>query len=345
MANELVSPCPEGSACGVVDEDIYPEVLICEYNTALGTQIPPTVENACAIRIAIGRGAARNFNKNWGTAIYSYGMGALQPKIDLNAFKIAYEAGATYFWHWFGWPGMSGAVVPYSYKRAYAAGVRQFFAENPKRDMKALLNAADVCITLPYGFTFSPGPLHSINWLHLERKTKYGVSYRQILLNAGLEVERCIRNGIKFDIAINEPRFKPNGYKEIIHCLEDGTVKIVRKGKKDEVLPSGRIPKRPDLGPMPKVELKIVEIPSSIPGTVKLKSTASPGTGELHSGLQSEPAFIWEVYTPVNGYIYLFGEDVAFEAKYAGDYKIRVAVMDCFGRPAFAETVITLNKE
>jgi len=93
---------PEGTVCGVVDEDFYPEVMIESYNAALETQIPPTVESAAALRIAVGRGAARNFHKQWGTSIYAYGKGALNPKINLTALKCAYEAGATYFWHWYG---------------------------------------------------------------------------------------------------------------------------------------------------------------------------------------------------------------------------------------------------
>ena len=55
---------------GIVDEDVVMGDLVESYNRAFGTQIPPTIENACAIRVAVLRGAARNFGKRWGVAFY-----------------------------------------------------------------------------------------------------------------------------------------------------------------------------------------------------------------------------------------------------------------------------------
>ena len=332
----------EGSNSGLVDEDVNPEYIVEQYNATLGIQIPPSVENACAIRIAVGRGAARNFHKNWGTAIYAYSKGALNTKIDMALLKYMYDAGATYFWHWNCWPGLSDAHVPYPYKRAYAASLRQFYRENP-RDMDKLLHAAKVCIVLPNGFAFSAGPIHQISWLHLDRKTSGGVTYRQVLRNAGLEAERCIRMGTKFDMAIDEPKFKPHDYDELIYCGEDGKVRIVRPGKKDEILSEGRTPKRPDLGPTYAVDLDVVSVPDTLPGTVQLKAVGVPGTGETAVGMLNENAVWWEIVTPEGGSVYPFGNDVSFEAKLPGTYTIRAAICDCFGRPSVATTSITLK--
>lgn len=329
---------PDNGVAGLVDEDFYPEDLVEAYNRAFGTQIPATLENACAIRVAVLRGACRNFGKKWGTAIYSYTPEALNPKLDQTQLRYMYEAGATYFWFWNCWPGLSDAHVPYSYKRAYAAAVRQAYKENPKRDLQALLHAAKVCIVLPYGYTFAPFPLQYVKWLHLERKTEAGTTYRQVLANAATEVERCLREGVKFDIAIDEPRFRPKGYTELIYVREDGTLRLVRPGQPDRLLRQPRTPERPDLGPPPSVTITVVDAPAAAPCTLKLKATATPGTGELAGGIT------WEVFLPGGDFRSADGEELAIKAERGGTYRVRAAVTDCFGRPAIAWSELTVTE-
>ena len=343
-----------GSA-GMLDEWILPEQLVERYNMTFGTQIPATVENACAIRVAIGRGAGRNFNKRWGTALYASTKNQLaEPKMNLTAMRYMYDAGATYFGHWFGWPGQSDCVVPYSYKRASASSIRQFFMENPNRDIDALMHAAKVCIAIPDGYTFTYGPMFGVRSLHLDRKNPEGISYRQVLGNAALEMERLIRLGVKFDMAVDEPRFKPDGYEEIIRCKENGTIVVSRQGEPDVTLSRARKIQRPDLGPMPSMKVQIVQKPVSAPGPVILKAEALPGTGEIEDSpfYPGRRFIVWEVITPENVSSYNLsqdpayeGEECRFEAKVHGVYRIRTATVDCFGRPCIVETTLEVKAD
>jgi hypothetical protein len=339
---------------GMYDEWIYPEQLVERYNMAFGTQIPTTVENACAIRVAIGRGAGRNFNKRWGTALYAPTKTQLaEPKLNLTAFRYLYNAGATYMGHWFGWPGVSDSVVPYAYARASASIIRQCFRENPNRDLDALMHAAKVCIAIPDGYTFTHGPMFGIKALHLDRKNSSGVSYRYVLRNATLEMERLIRLGVKFDIVVDEPRFNPAGYEEIIRCKEDGSIIVSRRGKPQVTLTGPRECQRPDLGPMPSLKVQIEHKPVTAPGTVTLKAEALPSTGELReSPFYPGRKFIhWEIITPEGISSYDLspnpayeGETCTFEAKVPGVYRIRTATVDCFGRPCIVETEVTVAR-
>ena len=340
---------PKDTTSGIVDEDINPEVMVEKYNMAYGTQIPPTIENACALKTAVVRGACRNFNKNWGTSIYSYNPNQLEPKRNQTTLRWMYNAGSTYFWFWNCWPGLSDAHVPYPYQRAYANTIRQAYKENPNRDMKALLNVAKVCIVLPYGYTFNHDRMQSTKWLYLDRKASTGLTFRQILTNAAVEVERCIRSGIVFDFAIDEPRFKPKGYEELIYIREDGSVKIVRPGRGEQVLSQGRNSSRPDLGPMPQISIRVDQVPASGPGMVKMTALPTPGAGEMALDIPRIGLYRWEAFVTddAGNMKDLIGSDTdtfSFEAKLDGNYRVRVAASDVFGRPAVAETTFKVSK-
>ena len=152
---------------GVVDEDWTTSTFVQLYNACFDAQIPATIENACKLRIAVLRGAARNFNRRWGVGIY--GAGEFMAKRE--TLRQFYEAGATYFYCWNGWKNISdNAHLPFSYQRATAETVRQAYRKNPNRDMRALLRKAKVAVAIPLGFTFFPDALQGgVQWLHLER--------------------------------------------------------------------------------------------------------------------------------------------------------------------------------
>ncbi len=93
--------------------------------------------------------------------------------------------------------------------------------------MDTLRNAATACIVILNGYTFAPYPLQYPKWLHLERETGQGATYRQVLANVALKVERCIRMGTNFDIAVDDPKFTAAGHEDLFdksgwrlpHCL------------------------------------------------------------------------------------------------------------------------------
>jgi hypothetical protein len=327
---------------GVVDQDTKmfgPGTMVEAYNMAFGTHIPPTTENSCAIRVALMRGAARNFNKKWGVGLYD------PDGFKLRSGKLAYfyDKGATYFWTWTGWIGIGdNSGLPYPYQRQCFSLIRQAFERNPRRDMQALLRAARVAVVIPYGYTFSPTPLNRIYWLHLERVNEQGVTYRQVLANVTTEVERLLRRGIEFDVAVDEPHFTAQGYDELIYIREDGRVRIVRPGESDQRLDAPRTPERPDLGPMPQLSIQVVgEVPAA-GGKLKVRANVTPGTGDWHGEI-TQPIVNWEVYDderlmPITDFAIfpVRGRELSFKVERPGRYLVRAAVADVFGRPAIA---------
>jgi hypothetical protein len=334
---------------GIVDQDTKmfgPGTMVEAYNMAFGTHIPPTTENSCAIRVALMRGAARNFNKKWGVGLYD------PDGFKLRSGKVAYfyDKGATYFWTWTGWVGLGdNSGLPYPYQRQYFSLIRQAFERNSQRDMQALLRAARVAVVIPYGYTFSPTPLNRIYWLHLERVNEQGVTYRQVLANAATEVERLLRSGIEFDLAVDDPRFTAQGYEELIYVQEDGRVRIVRPGQADQWLDAARPVGRPDLGLMPQLSIQVVgDIPAA-GGKVKVRAEARPGTGDWH-GEATQPIVNWEVYdnerlVPITDFAIfpVRGRELSFRAEKPGWYLLRAATVDVFGRPAVAYQSLTVK--
>jgi hypothetical protein len=334
---------------GIVDQDTKMfghGRLIESYNMAFGTQIPATTENSCAIRVAIMRGAARNFNKRWGVGLYD------PDGFKLRSGKVAYfyEKGATYFWTWTGWVGIGdNSGLPYPYQRQYFSLIRQAFARNPDRDMDALLRAAKAAVVIPYGYTFSPNHLNRMLRLHLERENDAGVTYRKVLSNAATEVERLLRMGIELDITVDDPLFNPDGYDELIYALEDGRVRIVRPGYEDQLLDGPRPVERPDLGPGPRLTLEVIGPVPFAGGKVMLRAEPEIGTGDWHAEVPV-PTISWEVYDaesimPITDYAIfpVRGRELTFKVETEGTYTVRVAAADVFGRPAIAYKTIVVK--
>ena len=131
---------------GIVDEDVTLNDLVETYNMGLGTQIPPSVDHAVAIRVAVLRGAARNFHKKWGVAFYHPN----EVKLKSASIPLLYEKGASCFWYRTGWIGITdNSGLPYPYQLYYTSLIREAFDRNPDRDMDALLHAAKVAVDDP----------------------------------------------------------------------------------------------------------------------------------------------------------------------------------------------------
>jgi hypothetical protein len=341
--------CP--NVGGIVDEDTKMEgagVLVDLYNMAFETHIPNTIENSCSVRTAVLRGAARNFGKQWGIGFYE------PDNVKVRSAEIAhfYEKGATYFWVWTGWRGLEdNSGLPYPYQRQYFSLVRQAYNRNPQRDTLALLKAAKLAIVLPYGYTFSPWHMHRNVWLPLEKKNGHGITFRRVLSNAAQEVERSIRLGIEFDIAVDDPLFNPAGYDELVWIQEDGIIRIVRPGQSDTWSAGPRSVDRPDLGRMPRLTIEVGSHDSANPNRKRFKAVAEIGTGDW--GDTGKPDVYWEIYDAESiielNYSALWpvkGMELTHEFKKPGTYTVRASVADVFGRPAIAQhTVEVFQKQ
>jgi len=352
---------------GIVDEDAVTEDLVEAYNMGLGTQIPPTVENAVAIRVAVLRGAARNFNKKWGVAFYHPN----EVKLKSATIPLLYDKGATYFWYWTGWIGITdNSGLPYPYQLYYTSLVRDAFYRNPNRSQDKLLRSARVAVVIPYGYTFTPYHMHRIDWLHLERKNQHGVKYREVLSNAAQEVEHLLRQGVEFDIVVDDPQFHRTGYEELIFAQADGNIRIEREGYAAEVRDHARHVPRPDLGPEPQLRIEVMKPEVGSSDSIRFRAVGKIGTGEW-AGERQEPQVSWEVYGPDDrvrpsvfpeyGSIYTLrlNQSVSFTLEHpipehlrergnddspvAGSYTIRAALADVFGRPAVAYRTIRLQ--
>lgn len=358
---------PDGVG-GIVDEDVTTNDLVESYNMAFGTEIPPTVENAVALRVAVLRGAARNFRKRWGVAFYHPN----EVKLKATTIPLLYRKGASYFWAWSGWVGITdNSGLPYPYQRYYNSLVRTAYQANPDRDVDALTRAATVAIVLPNGYTFTPYHMHRLPWLHLEKRNRDGVRYRQVLSHAAHEAERLLRQGIDFDIAIDEPLFRAKGYQELIYAQADGRLRIERPGEPPRWLDGPRPVRRPDLGPGPRLWLERLEPDDQEPGEIRFRAVGRLGTGDW-AGERPHARVTWEIYGP-DGLVSpaIFPEEGAVrslrldpEARAhlphpipeefrsrsrpgpepaAGSYTLRAALADVFGRPAIAYQTVEVE--
>jgi hypothetical protein len=358
---------PDGVG-GIVDEDVASNELVEAYNMAFGTEIPPTVENAVALRVAVLRGAARNFDKRWGVAFYHPN----EVKLKSTTIPLLYRLGASYFWAWSGWVGITdNSGLPHPYQRYYNSLVRTAYLSQPERDMSGLLRAAKVAVVLPYGYTFTPYHMHRLPWLHLEKENSEGVRYRHVLSQAAHEVERLLRLGIEFDIAIDDPLFQPDGYRELIYAQEDGRLRIERPGETVLWLDEPRPSDRPDLGPGPRLWLERIEAEGDRPGEIRFRAVGRLGTGDW-AGEQPHARVSWEVYGPddlVSPAVFPeFGSERSLrvdpeasvtlshpipqavrpkmadsDAPRPGRYVIRAAMADLFGRPAITYQTVEVE--
>lgn len=324
---------PKYSAWGVCTEGETLSTLVNRYNMLFGTRITPSVENACRLRAAVLRGACRAFGGRWGTAVYR----AAELQAKRTAIHHDYHAGATYFWFWSGYEG-AGAHVPYTYQRSLATTIRQVYREHPNRDMDALLRAARTAIVLPYGFTFYPHNLQSVRWLHLERATDAGASYRAVLAAGALEAERLLRAGTLFDVVIDDDRADLSVYDELIRIGENASVEAIGGGSR-----TGRVPRRPELGAAPSIVVEIEQKPRRLLDDARLIAHPEAGTGQLARDLDGRPLVMWELFGPDGGCDISSGAELQFQARSGGRYRARVSCADVFGRPASTWVELTVE--
>ena len=170
-----------------------------EIDMTYGVQIPPDDPKALpAIIFGFLRGAARLTNKSWGVSIY----GAVQPADTFWWLTHAYDLGATRF-HFY--DSYQLACVPYGEYIALARHLRNHARSNPVRDLDRLRRAAEIAILLPPGYNLGhvflgKGILWGVGELNLERLNPAGVKYRVVMSNFFQEIERCLQQGIAFDL-------------------------------------------------------------------------------------------------------------------------------------------------
>ena len=304
-------------------------------NAQYGCNIPPYPEYLLRYYTAILRGAARHFGCDWGVSIY----GLMESQMAPVTFTMAYDAGARYFWFWTG----QTDHIPYPEQVNLARLLKGHARQNPNRDMKALLHAAKTAIALPDTYTFEfEGFMYKSPVLHLERVNEHGVTYRSVLHNAAVEMERLLRLGIDFDIVYTADGFNGEGYDEVIYINPDATLCVISNGRK-VYLDEPRTPPRPSLQAKPIITADI----KRIPGGVKLSAEASGGCPPLGLGLDQVPNFgmlpllllqrikvIWMHYPPQGECKILYGPKHELQLTESGKHRFRALTVDAYASTA-----------
>lgn len=135
-----------GGTAGIVHEGRY---QLGEFNewlrasTGIGRQM--TAEQMYRYYYAFLRGAARHFNKDWGTSIY----GQADPKITPLAIDMAYDMGARYVWYW---TSDHDHHMPFPEQLELTRSLRKHMAAKPRPSIRAVRPTLDKAIVVPYGY-------------------------------------------------------------------------------------------------------------------------------------------------------------------------------------------------
>lgn len=194
---------------GIVHEGRY---QLDQFNNAVynvtGSFREHTKEEMLRYHFAFLRGAARAFNKHWGTSIY----GQCDPEISPLAISLAYDMGARYIWFW---TSDHDHHVPWNEQLELVRYLRQHEAKHPRESIFAEKQILDKAIAIPYGYFLS---LENLWWVRALDKDKNNETYQRyyrLLNNAIRAVHEALDSGEEFDIVVDDGR-EITGYKKVV---------------------------------------------------------------------------------------------------------------------------------
>jgi hypothetical protein len=308
------------------------------------------------------RGAARLTNKSWGTSIY----GQVDRADAFWFFTHAYDLGARYF---FFWDSARLACVPYGECLALTRNLRAHAESHPYRNLQKLKRAAEVAILLPAGYNLGhvymgKGNLWGLGELNLERTNREGVKYRRVMGNFFTEIERCIREGVAYDLLWDIEERPVTGYRQVVRVREDGKVEVSADGK--TTLHDGpRIPSRPG-GDPPGLTIEVSTQTGEAPLHVTARALLTRGSSDIYytlgadsNGVYRNAMVLWELYGP-EPEDYRFLRDGSAEPRISseggrteveiqftigqpGAYRLRAATVDMAGRTTVVWKDITIE--
>jgi hypothetical protein len=236
--------------------------------------------------------------------------------------------------------------MPYREQLAHSRFIWDYAKAHPDRDMEALKRAAEVIILFPAGYTFIEEPLWWAPALNLERKNAYGLKYRDIVHNLGMEIERCYRLGVCYDLAWDLEGLDLSGYREIVRVKEDGTIEVTSGGK-TQTFSEPRPIERPE-GDPPQLAVTLSASEGAAPLWVTATAEVKEGSAPVYytpsrdeTGAWLNQKVIWQLYGPEEWDYRDFegNREPTFPAltlrlDKPGTYRLRASVVDQAGRLA-----------
>jgi len=210
---------------GVVHECRYTDKAdVNVLNAEFDARIPDETVNIFKIKNAFFRGAARIFEGDWGIAIY----GQSEQSISPLAVTTAYDMGARNVWYW-----TSDRLhhLPYAEQLQLTRHLRAHQKKHSRKPLSELRQVAHTAIVMPDGYIMSTYSMYAVSVFHYDRCNEHGLKYRDVLHPAALQVERCIKRNIPFDIVYNDGTPGWQEYDEAIVIDEKGVARWYKKGK------------------------------------------------------------------------------------------------------------------
>lgn len=193
-------------------------LMLQRINEEFGVNIPITPRNLFMWFYAQMRGPARAFNTKWGMSIY----GQAEPHLRFASMKLAFDLGAEFIWFW---TSDHDHHVPYTEQLALARQITEYAKSHPRPDLNKLRRAAKTAIVLPYGYTL-PTCWQLFTWgthiYPLDRKNRFGLTYKEVLRPAVKEIARCLKNNISYDIVPAGKAFNRADYEKVVWIKEEG---------------------------------------------------------------------------------------------------------------------------
>lgn len=198
-----------GGGAGIVQEGRYNVERFNEkLKVATGKDWNFSPNDLLKINFALLRGAARSFNKFWGTAIY----GQCDPAISPAALTTAYDLGARYFWFW---TSDHDHHLPWTEQLTLARTLKDYAATHPRKSIYDPAPKRDVAIALPNGLIF---PFDKFDWVAAptpQMKTAQFARFQNVRLRTLETIQKCLRHHQDFDITIDDGHHI-DGYRHVV---------------------------------------------------------------------------------------------------------------------------------
>jgi hypothetical protein len=201
----------------------------------LGIDFPNNAESCIKYHYAFFTGAARNFNMQWGAAIY----GQMMPEAAKITFPMAYERGAKYFWFW---TSDHAHHVPFSEQLELTRKFKEYISNNPrKKSPEESVLKAKVAIALPWGYLcdhyqlkhylsidpdFNTGRMWFSKNMEMTDRNSEGIRYRDILATIVKQAVELMESNQSFDFIFLRKGEKNDNYETIYRVLETGEIII-----------------------------------------------------------------------------------------------------------------------